>query len=161
MRLMIRHNAEIAHRLSLTNGKCQQIHGHGLQIELTLLNLSQDLTTGMAKDATGALLDFSDLKKKFRKYIDEGFDHHLLLNVDDPWARQLYPIEPTVAESEADYLPGLVQVPGDPTIENLAKWWAMWAASEFKCDTSCRVDETNTNSAEVRAIYGKREATVR
>jgi 6-pyruvoyl-tetrahydropterin synthase len=159
---MIRHNAEIAHRLSLTEGKCQQIHGHGLQIELTLLNLSQDRATGMAKDASGDLLDFSDLKKRFRKYIDEGFDHHLLLNTEDPWAGVFYLYDPVDNDPiDNKQLPGLVQVPGDPTIENLAKWWAMWAANEFKCDTSCRIDETSTNSAEVRAIYGKQEATVR
>ena len=153
--MMVRHNAEIAHRLSQSPGKCQQIHGHGLQIELVLLELAQDLETGMAKDREGNILDFSAIKKSFRAHIDEDYDHHLLLNEADPWSLAHHDGAPQ------EKLPGLKTFPGDPTVENLCKWIALWAAESFHVDVICRIAETRTNGAEVMAIYGNREAIVR
>jgi len=159
--MMVRHNAEIAHRLSQSPGKCQQIHGHGLQIELVLLELAQDLETGMAKDREGNILDFSAIKKSFRAHIDEDYDHHLLLNERDDWAQNLYFHGEEWENGVEQKLPGLKTFPGDPTVENLCKWIALWAAESFHVDVICRIAETRTNGAEVMAIYGNREAIVR
>ena len=76
--IFVKHNAEIAHRLSLLEGKCQRIHGHSFHIKLTVHGIM---------DAQGicASIDFGSLKKLFRGYIDYEWDHHLHLNADDPW----------------------------------------------------------------------------
>jgi 6-pyruvoyl-tetrahydropterin synthase len=148
VRLKIRHNMEMAHRLSLDTGKCQQIHGHGMQVELVLL--VSEGSDGMAVDSHGNKLEFGRLKRTFRNHIDATYDHHLVLNREDPWAGLL-----NVSDDKdvIDWLqlPGLVCVPGDPTVENLAKWIAEWACNEFHVDVICRIDETKTNGAE--AMY--------
>jgi len=143
MRMKIRHNAEIAHRLTKTPGKCQQIHGHGLQIELTFLNLQYDGPTAMLRNNIGEVFEFGSLKRTFRGYIDTKYDHHLLLNESDDFAQGL-----RVGDSDdAVWLPGLQTFPDDPTVENIAKWIAEWAAETYRCDTICSVAETATNGA--------------
>lgn len=152
MRLKIRHNMEVAHRLSLDTGKCLQIHGHGMQIELVLL--VEEGPDGMAVNAAHQPLEFGAIKQAFRQYIDSTYDHHLVLNATDPWAQPLASFvdqrhEETVEQSQFEMLPGLVIVPGDPTVENLAEWIAEWACSMYRCDVICKLDETKTNGAEV------------
>jgi 6-pyruvoyl-tetrahydropterin synthase len=170
MRLKIRHNMEIAHRLSLDTGKCQNIHGHGMQVELVLL--VSPGPEGMAVNGRGDKLEFGAMKKAFRKYIDEVYDHRLVLNQEDEWAQPIYqvaevqtymtykvmtegegPEEVLKAKLTNDqkFLPGLSLVRADPTVENLAKWIAEWACHQFSCDVICRIDETKTNGAE--AMY--------
>lgn len=148
MRLKVRHNMEIAHRLSLDVGKCLRIHGHGMQVEL-LLMVSEG-PTGMAVNSNNEALEFGDVKKKFRNHIDTKYDHHLILNESDPWALHFY-LHDSIKDDpiQGQQLPGLVTVPGDPTVENLAKWIAQWGAQTYKCDVICRIDETRTNGAEV------------
>jgi 6-pyruvoyltetrahydropterin/6-carboxytetrahydropterin synthase len=154
--IFVRHNAEIAHRLSQLPGKCQRIHGHSIQIELSLFG---------KLNSNGILegLDFGNVKKKFRGHIDDNFDHHLLLSVNDPLVQQwrsLYdqmirehsdPVAQTVHWDEDGLLavyPGAVLMPNDPTIENLSTWIASWASDEFKLSAHCKIQETNTNGAE-------------
>lgn len=158
MRIKIRHNMEIAHRLSLDSGKCKQIHGHGMQIELVILCVEGP--NGMAVNTANQPMEFGAMKKMFRQYIDSTYDHHLILNEIDPWARLLFKLkdspeahehpEAYLLESTGSLLPGLVTVPGDPTVENLAKWIAEWACANYRCDVICKIDETKTNGAEVK-----------
>jgi 6-pyruvoyl-tetrahydropterin synthase len=152
---MIRHNMEIAHRLSLTAGKCQQIHGHGMRVELVLL--VTEGPEGMALNSAMETLEYGDMKRKFRQHIDSTYDHRLVLNAADPWAGPIMMVrndgegnlEFHEGQPEQIFLPGLSLVPGDPTVENLSKWIAEWSALTFRCDVICRIDETKTNGAEV------------
>jgi 6-pyruvoyl-tetrahydropterin synthase len=156
MRLKIRHNMEIAHRLSLDTGKCQQIHGHGMQVELVLL--VSEGPDGMAMNSVMETLEFADMKRKFRNHIDSTYDHRLVLNQEDPWAQPIYQITnwpqgevymEVELSDQQKFLPGLSLVPGDPTVENLAKWICEWACNTYSCDVICKIDETKTNGAEV------------
>lgn len=130
--IFVRHNIEIAHRLFLTPGKCQNIHGHGMQVKLEL--------TGNT-DAKGMLagMDFHTVKKTFRGYLDDKWDHHLHLNQDDTLT--------------GPNLPGLVIHPGDPTTENIAKWIWEWCYKAFSISgvdlVAVTVDETKVNGASV------------
>lgn len=152
MRLKISHDMQVAHRLSLSPGKCQQMHGHGMQIELTLL--ASEGPGGIAVNYEQEALEFGDMKKKFREYIDTTYDHHLLLNKSDPWAIAFDLHDPVENDPvNGKTLPGLVTVPGDPTTENLAKWIAEWGCNTFKCDVICRLDETKTNGAEAMYMF--------
>jgi 6-pyruvoyl-tetrahydropterin synthase len=156
MRLKIRHNMEMAHRLLNDTGKCQNIHGHGMQIELVLL--VEEGVDGMAVNQAGQVMEFGRLKKDFREYIDSTYDHRLVLNREDPWTSPIFQLtDATTVDNEyfevkatADqkFLPGLSLVDGDPTVENLAKWIAEWACKEFRCDAIARIEETKTNGAE-------------
>lgn len=145
--IKVRHNMEVAHRLLNLPGKCQQIHGHSMMVELTIDgNLDQH---GILEG-----LDFSNIKKRFRKYLDTTYDHHLLLNEADPWAQPVG-LDMHISEASAgkavgpiERLPGLQTTPGDPTVENLAKWIGEWAAKEFQLpDVIVYVEETRTNGA--------------
>lgn len=155
MRLKIRHNMEVAHRLSQDTTKCKQIHGHGMQIELVFLNLEQNSETGMCKTRFGRTMEFGSMKRQFRDHIDNLYDHHLVLNETDPWAQPLL-IASDMGEEAWDTratLPGLTKSPGEPTVENFAKWIGEWAAATFQCDVVCRIEETRTNGAEVLVVF--------
>lgn len=124
------HNIEVAHRLSLTPGKCQQIHGHSMGVTLTFSG---------EVDSSGLLsgIDLSDAKKAFRSHLDSEYDHRLLLNVADP-----------LIDRCDGHLPGLRRCAGDPTIEHLAEWIGLWAIGYTGAPAgSVRVQETRTNAA--------------
>lgn len=148
MRLKIRHNMEIAHRLSRDTTKCKQIHGHGMQVEVVFMDLEEG-QSGMAQTRFGHTIEFGSAKRLFRAHIDNHYDHHLVLNASDPWAGPLYFHGEDWENNNPSTLPGLTTTPGEPTVENLAKWIATWSALTFRCDVVCRIDETATNGAEV------------
>lgn len=64
----------IGHRLSKHQGKCSNLHGHNLKLEVTLK--SETL------DENDMVMDFSDLKKLVINII-ETWDHALFLNQND------------------------------------------------------------------------------
>ncbi len=115
--LTVKHNIEVAHRLSQTPGKCENIHGHSMWIEFSI-NGTIDLATGMLvpnwrselPNINKNPLEFGELKSWFRDLLDEHLDHRLLLNG----------LDPIIADKEA--LPGLQLFQGDPTTENIARW---------------------------------------
>lgn len=153
MRLKIKHNMEIAHRLSKDTTKCKQIHGHGMQIELAFENLEQDSETGMCKTRFGQTMEFGSMKRKFRDHIDNMYDHHLVLNETDDFAQEFYFHGEDWENGRGATLPGLTTAPGEPTVENLAKWIGEWAAATFQCDVLCSIEETKTNGACVRVLW--------
>lgn len=92
-------------------------------------------------------LDFGVIKKKFRKYIDDAYDHKLLLNSSDPLLLKWCD---SSTHTVADVYPGARLFDGDPTIENVARWMCKWAQEEFHpLSARVNVQETNTNGAEV------------
>lgn len=141
--IFVSHNAEIAHRLSQLEGKCQRIHGHSMHITMTLTgNLDEFGILGS--------LDFGTVKKAFRGYIDNNLDHHLHLNENDPWAQKLYPMNTQLKSKQPELLPGLVTWPADPTTENIAIWVAEWMWREFSAyatSITISIQETGTNGA--------------
>lgn len=126
--LQVRHNIEVAHRLSLLPGKCEAIHGHSMWVDLEL---------GGGLNGAGLLggLDFGSVKRAFRGHLDAEFDHRLLLNRDD--------------ELAALDLPGLRRCLGDPTTEHIAQWIGEWAVDQFPTchGWRVRVQETHVNAA--------------
>lgn len=98
--VVVRHNAETAHRLLHLPGKCQNLHGHSWWIEVTVE--ASELAAGM-------VVEFGPFKAKLREWIDTTIDHGAMLGPEDP----LLPI-----------LQGLGSkvhvVDGWPTVENVA-----------------------------------------
>lgn len=88
-------------------------------------------------------IDFGDLKKLFRYYIDLEWDHQLHLNREDQVAQDF------------TSLPGLVVHEGDPTVENIAleiaehMREAIWQLLGYEKELTITVWETETNSIEV------------
>lgn len=139
----IRHNIEVAHRLSLLPGKCERVHGHSMWVELEMFG---------EVNPKGILLgmDFGSIKSVFRAYLDEEFDHHLLLNKDDPLAALLKTVEGTELGDI-----GLQECKGDPTTENIALWigdrfWGVFSPRGI-LGVRCTVHETSVNAATWRS----------
>lgn len=69
-----------AHRQPNHKGHCRFIHGHNWGFEFEF--------EATALDECGFVVDFGGLKT-LKSYLDETFDHRLVLNSDDPLAAQL------------------------------------------------------------------------
>lgn len=70
---------DFAHRLMNHKGKCRNIHGHSGVAEITFRGEDRDQDSGFLGNA-----DLADLKEMIKGWIDENWDHGLLLNADDP-----------------------------------------------------------------------------
>lgn len=66
---------DAAHRLLDYDGKCAVPHGHTYQAELRFA--IRDL------DNLGISIDFGDVKKPLKRWIDENWDHAFLVNDQD------------------------------------------------------------------------------
>lgn len=64
------------HRILRHESKCANLHGHRYSAEVTC--------TAPALDDLGRVVDFSKIKELVGGWIDENWDHTMLLHVDDP-----------------------------------------------------------------------------
>lgn len=146
--LRVTHNIEVAHRLTFLPGKCQNIHGHSMIVDFSIYIEESD-DNGYALDGDRTILEFGKLKQAFRAYLDATWDHHLHLNADDPWAREL---NSDATNLDRDRLPGLQTWPGDPSTENIARW--IRAACQLmvpNMQIAISIEETKTNGVECYA----------
>ena len=90
------------HRLLNYAGKCRNLHGHNGPAVIVL--------EGEELDSRGMLMDFSDIKKVVRTWIDEQLDHRMILHENDPARPYLEQLGET-----------LFLLPVNPTAENIAK----------------------------------------
>lgn len=142
--IKVRHNVEMGHRLSQQpDSKCFHLHGHSWWIDLELFGPVNP--SGMVCD-----LNFGDVKKRWRGMLDEHFDHHLCLNVDDPLVlfvqeAQKYGLLPEDVLTSW----GITTVPFDPTVENMARHWGLAARGMFTQVSEVRINvqEAATNAA--------------
>jgi 6-pyruvoyl-tetrahydropterin synthase len=99
-------------------------------------------------------MDLRDIKGPIKEYLDNAYDHRLLLNKDDELVSP-----PRVYPPDTTY-PGLRETDGDPTTENIALWVGQWvrqwmfAQVSFKPSGLNRIEyirvdvqETPTNGA--------------
>jgi 6-pyruvoyltetrahydropterin/6-carboxytetrahydropterin synthase len=108
--IKLRHMIQMAHRLSLTEGECASIHGHSWDVRIEIAGLVDD--RGFL-----AGLDFGDVKSSLRAFLNENFDHRVLLNEVDKLADL--------------NLPGATYIAGDPTTENFAAEVGRWTVDRF------------------------------
>lgn len=93
------------HRLMNHGGKCEFFHGHNYVADFYV--------SGSEQDAVGRVIDFSVIKKAFKGWIDEHWDHGFLVHQDDENAisglKQIVPMR---------YYP----LPYNPTAESMARY---------------------------------------
>jgi 6-pyruvoyltetrahydropterin/6-carboxytetrahydropterin synthase len=99
------------HRLRDYDGKCRNIHGHNSKACVTLESDSLD--------RLGMVVDFVEMKRVIGTWIDNTFDHTLLLHKDDPLVKTLEAAGEKVLALDVS-----------PTTENLAKMIFEYAASK-------------------------------
>ncbi len=97
------------HRVLGHEGHCRFLHGHHYIAEITVQSES-------GLDSLGRVIDFSVIKSRVGKWIDEIWDHNILLHPDDP---QLLHFQMT--EDRLPYVMELKKAKRNPTAENIAE----------------------------------------
>ncbi|MGC0372245.1 MAG: hypothetical protein DGJ47_000954 [Rickettsiaceae bacterium] len=64
-----------AHRVMGHQNKCQYLHGHRYVLEIT--------ATSNELNDLGMVVDFGELKEIMKTWIDQNFDHNIILCKDD------------------------------------------------------------------------------
>ncbi len=90
------------HRLLNYAGKCRHLHGHNGRAVIVL--------EGEQLDERGMVVDFAEIKRSLRTWIDEELDHRMILNENDP----ALPLLSKLNEP-------LYVIPMNPTAENIAR----------------------------------------
>ena len=90
------------HRLLDYEGVCKHPHGHNATAEIEVRSDSLD--------RRGMVVDFGDIKRAMREWIDREFDHKMILRADDPLVKPLLDLGEPVLLVETN-----------PTVELLAR----------------------------------------
>ncbi len=93
------------HRLFRHGGKCEHFHGHNYVADF--------FVQGEEQDDVGRVLDFSELKKRVKGWIDKHWDHSFLISHRDENAK---------AALERVVPSRFFILPYNPTAENMAKY---------------------------------------
>jgi 6-pyruvoyltetrahydropterin/6-carboxytetrahydropterin synthase len=89
------------HRLTDYEGKCARLHGHQGTVDVALAS--------RGLDKAGMVFDFGVIKRFVKGWVDENWDHRMILNEADPIVAAIRPHDA-----------GLHVVPYNPTAENLS-----------------------------------------
>ncbi len=116
------------HRLLDYDGVCKHPHGHNAVAEI-------DVRSGSLDDRN-MVVDFSDIKRVIKGWIDAEIDHQMILRRDDPL------VEPLKKLGEPIFI-----VDTNPTVEHLAKLIYDYAKDQGFPVETVRVWETPTSYA--------------
>ncbi|REJ66424.1 MAG: 6-carboxytetrahydropterin synthase [Planctomycetota bacterium] len=106
------------HRLHQHGGKCEFFHGHNYVADFYV--------TGESVDSVGRVIDFADLKARFKGWLDEHWDHgFLLFEGDDNGVNAIKQVEPSK----------YFVLPYNPTAENMARYLLDHVAPQLLVDT--------------------------
>lgn len=97
------HDFSAGHRVYGHENKCAMAHGHNYRIHFKVEG---------DKDAIGRVLDYGVIKELLCKWLEDHWDHRMLLWEKDPWVDRM---------DEAG-IAGVVVVPFNPTAENMAEY---------------------------------------
>lgn len=130
------------HRLAGYNGRCAHLHGHNGVAEVVL---ERDVL-----DETGFVVDFGEVKMRVGRWIDENWDHALIVWEDDPVAQAVV----RALESGLSQ-PRVCWLGANPTAENMAAHLFRVAAALMPVGIGLRVRavrvwETDKGCAEYR-----------
>lgn len=90
------------HRIQHHDGKCKNAHGHNGVVEVYIF--SREL------DHLSMVLDFGHVKKLVKEWVDEHWDHKMVLAISDPL------LDVMIGNGQPVY-----SMSGKPTAENMAK----------------------------------------
>lgn len=121
-------NFSYGHRLLNYDGKCKYLHGHNGKLEIDIASKTLD--------DRGMVMDFSDVKKIVKAWIDNTIDHKMLLRYDDPLLEYLKEKGEPIFVMQAN-----------PTAENIAKLIYDFMVSQGLPVQEVRLWETETSFA--------------
>lgn len=130
------HDISCGHRVYQHESKCAHLHGHNYRVHFVCGPDAGNL------DKIGRVIDFSDIKAKLCMWLETEWDHKFLVWNRDPLAKVLVASDPV----------GVVEVPFNPTAENIAQYLVEVVAPVQLEGTGislthCRVEETRKCSA--------------
>lgn len=131
------HDISCGHRVFQHESKCAHLHGHNYRVHFACE--AEEL------DNIGRVIDFSDMKSRLCMWLEDNWDHKTLIWGNDPWAKVLPEIDPTI-----------VIVPFNPTAENIAQHLVEVIGPQQLAGTGiklvhCDVEETRKCSASFHA----------
>ena len=127
------HDISCGHRVCQQGSKCEHLHGHNYRIHFVCE--AENL------DDVGRVIDFGEIKKRLCMWLEDNWDHRMLIWTRDPWLAELKAID------------GMVYtVPFNPTAENMAKYLVTVVGPEQLRGTGiklveCNIEETRKCSA--------------
>jgi 6-pyruvoyltetrahydropterin/6-carboxytetrahydropterin synthase len=98
-----KHEIHCGHRVYQHESKCRNLHGHSYVFHLKC--------TSERLDSLGRVIDFSVIKELLCKWLDDNWDHKMILWDQDPLFTELLKLDSSV-----------VSIPYNPTAENLARY---------------------------------------
>ena len=96
------HDFSAGHRVHGHEGKCAHLHGHNYRVHFTVQAPLDDV---------GRVMDFSSIKDRLCNWLEANWDHKMLIGAADP-------LLPGLVYLDHD---GIVEVPFNPTAENMAE----------------------------------------
>lgn len=96
-----KHEIHCGHRVVGHEGKCRNLHGHAYVFHFTC--------EADRLDALGRVVDFGVIKSVLCQWLEDNWDHRMLIWDQDPWLANLRAIDDSI-----------VPVPFNPTAENMA-----------------------------------------
>lgn len=126
------HDISCGHRVVGHEGKCRHLHGHNYRIYFVCEG---------GLDAVGRVIDFSVIKYRLCMWLEDAWDHKMLIWEKDPLLSPLRELDNEV-----------VPVPFNPTAENIAQYLVEVVGPRQLKGTGvelvrCRVEETRKCSA--------------
>ena len=112
---------EAGHRVLGHEGQCKHLHGHSYTARIR--------AEAAELDDLGRVIDFGILKERVGNWIDEYWDHALILFRDDPLRKAL----------PAEECTRVFRLPSNPTAENLAQYLLECVCPEVLRGTGVRV----------------------
>jgi 6-pyruvoyltetrahydropterin/6-carboxytetrahydropterin synthase len=133
------HDICCGHRVVGHEGKCKNLHGHNYRIHFTVESLRG--WAGDQLDSVGRVLDFSVIKSHLCDWLEQEWDHRMLLWENDPHLKSLKAIDKSI-----------VIVPFNPTAENIAQHLVTVIGPQRLADTGAmltrvEIEETSKCSA--------------
>ncbi|MFN8770350.1 MAG: 6-pyruvoyl trahydropterin synthase family protein [Neisseriaceae bacterium] len=117
-----KHEIHTGHRVYGHNGKCQYLHGHSYVIHFHCV--ANEL------DKLGMVIDFGIIKSTLCQWLEDNYDHHMLIWEKDPIAATLLSIDDHVT-----------LVPFNPTAENIGNYLLTEIAPKLLKDTNVLVNK--------------------
>ena len=121
------HEIDCGHRVVNHESKCKHLHGHRYRINF--------VCQAPQLDSIGRIIDFSEIKTRLCAWLEEHWDHRLLLWDQDPHLVALQTLEPA----------SVVPVPFNPTAENMADHLLRVVAPACMAGTGITVTEITIN----------------
>jgi len=124
------HDISAGHRVAGHESKCAHLHGHNYRVHF--------FVSAPKLDHVGRVVDFSVIKTTLCQWLEENWDHKMLLWEQDPMLSALIALDPD----------GVVPVPFNPTAENMAEYLvnvigpALLPEEDELCLIKCVIEET-------------------